>query len=309
MTALVAEEEDEAQGVNVTAHVGEGQVEASGVNVTAPEAEGLADEGERIPGIVERMNNEDHLVQQIEENGDSSDDEEAPVPASWRDPGFGNPVVQDGRRREWEYRANEVVQGAKYATIEQVREAVKLWSLSLMKEFRVVKSSSRDYDVKCVNEDCPWRVHAHKGKFKSHWECTIVVEHTCLGAGVEKANRNLTSSFVANEMYGLVVENMEYEPKQIIRQIALKYKYTISYAKAWRAKQKVFEMRFGTFEASYDNLPRMLPQMMQRNPGSYFDLYSLPVEAGGGPRILQRVFFLFGCLCTGLPVLSSRALH
>ncbi|WVZ82417.1 hypothetical protein U9M48_029683 [Paspalum notatum var. saurae] len=163
-----------------------------------------------------------------------------------------------------------------------------------MKEFRVVKSSSRDYDVKCVNEDCPWRVHAHKGKFKSHWECTIVVDHTCLSAGVEKAHRNLTSAFMANEMYGLVVENMEYEPKQIVRQIALKYKYTISYAKAWRAKQKVFEMRFGTYEASYDNLPRLLPHVMQRNPGSYFDLYSLAVEDGGGARILQRVFFCLG---------------
>jgi hypothetical protein len=63
--------------------------EAVGGNVTAPVPEGFADEGERIPGIVEQMNNEDHLVQQMEENGDSSDDEEALVPAVWRDPGFG----------------------------------------------------------------------------------------------------------------------------------------------------------------------------------------------------------------------------
>jgi hypothetical protein len=28
-----------------------------------------------------------------------------------------------------------------------------------------------------------------------------------------------------------------------------------TYVRAWRAKQKVFEMRFGTYEASYDNLP------------------------------------------------------
>ncbi|WVZ66891.1 hypothetical protein U9M48_016051 [Paspalum notatum var. saurae] len=174
--------------------------EAIGGNVTAPVPEGFADEGERIPGIVEQMNNEDQLVQEMEENGYSSDDEEAPMPAVWRDPGFGEHEVQDGRSREWEYRANEVVQGAKYATIEAVKEAVKLWSLSLMKEFRVVKSSKTDYDVKCVDVDCPWRVHAHKGKFKSHWECTIVVEHTCLFAGVEKAHRNLTSAFIANEM-------------------------------------------------------------------------------------------------------------
>jgi hypothetical protein len=55
-------------------------------------------------------------------------------------------------------------------------------------------------------------------------------------------------------MYGMIVENMSYEPKSIIRYIQEKYKYTISYRKAWSAKQKVLEMRFGTFEAAYDNV-------------------------------------------------------
>src|SRR5438105_11099822 len=40
---------------------------------------------------------------------------------------------------------NKVVQGSKYSTIDAVKEAVKLWSLSLRKEFRVVKSSSSTY--------------------------------------------------------------------------------------------------------------------------------------------------------------------
>jgi hypothetical protein len=61
--------------------------------------------------------------------------------------------------------------------------------------------------------------------------------------------------YIANEMYGMIVENMSFEPKSIIRYIQKKYKYTISYSKAWSAKQKVMEMRFGTFEAAYDNIP------------------------------------------------------
>ena len=69
-------------------------------------------------------------------------------------------------------------------------------------------------------------------------------------------------------MYGLIVDNLAYEAKMIIKHIERTYKYTISYDKAWRAKQKVFEMRFGTYEASYDNLPRMLAKIMERNPGS-----------------------------------------
>ena len=53
----------------------------------------------------------------------------------WRDKDFGNPVIQDIRSNEYEYRENEVV----------------LWAISLSKEFRVVKSSSKEYEVKCVN--------------------------------------------------------------------------------------------------------------------------------------------------------------
>ena len=103
----------------------------------------------------------------MEECGDSSDDKDYPLIGEWRDKGFGNPVIQDIRGNEYEYRENEVVQGAKYPSIE----AVKLWAISLRKEFRVVKSTNKEYEAKCVNGDCTWRVHASKGKYKTHWEC------------------------------------------------------------------------------------------------------------------------------------------
>ena len=43
----------------------------------------------------------------------------------------------------------------------------------------------------------------------------------------------------------------------------------VSYLKAWQAKQQAMEKRFGTFEASYCNLPRMLEVIKQSNPGTY----------------------------------------
>ena len=58
--------------------------------------------------------------------------------AAGRKEGFGNPVVQDIRCPEFEYRVNEVIQGAKYRTIEDVKDVVKLWAVSLRKEFRVM---------------------------------------------------------------------------------------------------------------------------------------------------------------------------
>src|SRR5438034_11073259 len=83
------------------------------VHVTETEPQGQADEGERIPIIVEQMHNEDEETQQMQQGGDSSDEEGDQVPAGWREQGFGNPIVQDGRCPEWEYGENEVVQGSK----------------------------------------------------------------------------------------------------------------------------------------------------------------------------------------------------
>ena len=70
------------------------------------------------------------------------------------------------------------MQGATYPNIEAVKDAVRLWAISLKQEFRVVKSGSKEYEVKCVNDGCPWRVHTFKVKWKSNWKCSIVTEHT-----------------------------------------------------------------------------------------------------------------------------------
>ena len=139
----------------------------------------------------------------------------------------------------------------------------------------------------------PWLVHAFKRKWKSNWKCSIVTEHTCLISEVKQSHRNISSDFVAKQMYGLIMDNLNYEPKMIVRHIEQTYQYTISYLKAWRAKQKVFEMRFGTYEASYDNLPRMLSQVAARNPGSFYDTSLIPTMTRG-QSILQRAFFCLG---------------
>jgi hypothetical protein len=220
---------------------------------------------------------------------DSSTDDED-VPEEWVSSDFSHLVVDEESSVACDCRENEVVQGASYHSIDKVKKAVKCWSFSLMREFKTVECKSRKYDVVCVKKDCPWRVHAYKGKWKDYWECSIVTQHTCHLSGVQKSHRSLTSQYIANEMYGMIVENLLFEPKSIIRHIQEKYKYNISYSKAWSAKQKVLEIRFGTFEAAYDNISRLLTILYQRNPESYYDLKSLDREEDPS-FILQRVFF------------------
>src|SRR6266540_7422904 len=92
------------------------------VRVTETEAQSQADEGERIPRIMEQMQNKDEEAEQMQQCRDSSDEEGDPMLAEWREQGFGNSMIQDGRCLEWEYRENEGVQGSKYPTIDAVKE-------------------------------------------------------------------------------------------------------------------------------------------------------------------------------------------
>ena len=96
---------------------------------------------------------------------------------------------------------------------------MKLWAVSLREEFRVLKSSNKEYEVRCADRDCTWRVHAYKGKFKTHWECSIVTPHTCRLTGVVGHHRNIASTFVAKKMYGVILDKMDFEPALIIRDI------------------------------------------------------------------------------------------
>jgi hypothetical protein len=57
------------------------------------------------------------------------------------------------------------------------------------------------------------------------------------------------------------------------------------------AKKKVMEMRWETYEAPYDNLPRLLNTIATLNPGSYYDINTYNLVSRLGKQVLQRVSY------------------
>jgi hypothetical protein len=120
------------------------------------------------------------------------------------------------------------------------------------------------------------------------------VDHTCVLEQLDASHRNLSSGFVASQMFAKIVENSAFEPKSIILAIEEKFMYHISYGKAYMAKKKVMEMGWGTYEASYDNLPRLLNTIAMLNPGSYYDIKAYDHVSRLGKQVLQRAFLALG---------------
>nr|AAR89837.1 hypothetical protein [Oryza sativa Japonica Group] len=79
----------------------------------------------------------------------------------------------------------------------------------------------------------------------------------------------MTAAFVAQMVYSKVLRKTSLSPFTIMHDVEKEYGYKISYDKAWRAKQKALDMRFGTYEDSYHNLPPLLEVMQARNLGTH----------------------------------------
>jgi hypothetical protein len=163
------------------AHQGEAEVQVGDGPATEPqEEEGHGEEEEDMVihtfegAIDEGEVNEEPLRRfEMEANGDergleeySSDDEDDPlVPRDWDSYNFSQLSVNAGENVAWEFRENAVSVGAMYKSAVEVKDAMKRWStLTLQREFRVVKSSPHIYDVCCLKPTCPFRVYASKGK-------------------------------------------------------------------------------------------------------------------------------------------------
>jgi hypothetical protein len=59
-------------------------------------------------------------------------------------------------------------------------------------------------------------VYASNGKWKNYWEIKSVVDHTCVLEQLDASHRNLSSGFVASQMFTNIVENPAYGSKSII---------------------------------------------------------------------------------------------
>jgi hypothetical protein len=117
--------------------------------------------------------------------------------------------------------------------------------------------------------------------------------HTCTLEHIDARHQNISVDFVARHMYPPIVNTPDYAPKAIIGAVEEKIGYTIGYGKAYQAK-KVLEHRWGTYEASYHNLPSLLHTIVQMNPSSYYNINDYPCVEKPGKLVVQRSFLALG---------------
>ncbi|RYQ84974.1 hypothetical protein Ahy_B10g104486 isoform C [Arachis hypogaea] len=90
----------------------------------------------------------------------------------------------------------------------------------------------------------------------------------------------LDSNTIAEAIKPLVEADSSLKVKSVITEVQSKFNYTISYRKAWLAKQNSVEKIFGGWKASYEALPIWFEAMCHKEPSAVVHFETMPAYQG-----------------------------
>lgn len=256
---------------------------------------GEADADEEDGHLQNEMEDEDTDGRSsYDDESHEADEEEVSTPASWNQHFSSAMIVNDGHDSVWQYHQNNIAKGARFPDKKHLQDAIVAWAMSTQRVFKTTVSSQKYLTMECEQIDCPGRVHGYVPKYDTDWVVSDLVLHTCVIPSIPQDHRNPSSTLLARLLYTEIVESKAMEVKAIMHKVRVRFKYNISYGKAWRAKQRALEERFGSFFDSYDYVVRLLHTLQARNPGTYVGIQHFLHPEYPTVRVLQRQFFTFG---------------
>ncbi|GBG90338.1 hypothetical protein CBR_g50586 [Chara braunii] len=195
--------------------------------------------------------------------------------------------------------------GRRYDNVNLVRKAVADAAVAGHFELKLVKSSLQRYTVVCREEGCEWRLHASAVHGGPEFEIRSIRNHTCDGIN-HFANRQATSSWVADRIVDKLRDSPHYTPRDIIDDLQRAIGVTISYHRAWRGKEVAMTRIAGSEDDGYKHLRRYCAQVVNMNPGS-----CAFVDVEGETNQFHRLFVAFGPCLAGfrhcLPLIGVDA--
>ncbi|RYR13979.1 hypothetical protein Ahy_B04g070687 isoform F [Arachis hypogaea] len=90
----------------------------------------------------------------------------------------------------------------------------------------------------------------------------------------------LDSITIAEVIKPLVEADPSLKVKSVIAEVQSKFNYTVSYRKAWLAKQRAVEKIFGGWEASFEALPIWFQAMCHKEPSAVVHFETMPAYQG-----------------------------
>ncbi|XP_016195616.1 uncharacterized protein LOC107636633 [Arachis ipaensis] len=200
------------------------------------------------------------------------------------------PVVVDG----------EFTVGIEFNSRKAVTKAMKDYTIRRGVDYQVYESKPTTFYAKCTQygTGCDWLIRVTKMQKKYCWEMQRYNgSHTCTRSIISQDHSKLDSKIVAEAIKPFVEVDSSIKVKSVIAEVQSKFNYTVSYRKAWLAKQKAMESIFRGWEASYEALPIWFEAMCHKEPSVVVHFETMPTYQGDDLVrdicVLHRVFWSY----------------
>ncbi|XP_056690902.1 uncharacterized protein [Spinacia oleracea] len=208
--------------------------------------------------------------------------------------------------------------GQEFSNKGALNEAVTSYSIKKNQRFIVLESRPHTVTFKCGRKPigCSWKLRGSQKSYSSD-VFTIVSyqgphDSTCVSDILQLDHRNMDSKFISYHIRNLVEADISIKVRVLIEVIKQQYHFTISYKKAWLAKQKAIAYIFGDWEESFQILPHFMQEMKKANPGTVVH-FANHRTADPNFEIFQRVFWAFGPSIQGFqhcrPIITIDGTH
>ena len=206
--------------------------------------------------------------------------------------------------------------GSRFRNKQELKLACQSFAIHANFEYRVDKSDRTRLILKCIDSQCPWKLHASKvldsGDNLPFEVKTMNPVHTCNGIN-HRGHHQATAKLIGAEIQSKLVDNPKSGPKDIASEIRPGKGVTLSYAQAYRAKMAALEAINGTEEDAYSALPKYCEDLKRNNPGSAIVLETASEPENPDTNHFKRLFICFGALAVGFafcyPLLGLDGTH
>ncbi|RYQ98494.1 hypothetical protein Ahy_B07g086223 [Arachis hypogaea] len=170
-----------------------------------------------------------------------------------------------------------------FSSREAVIKVMKDYTIRRGVDYRVHESEPTTFYAKCTQygAGCDWLIRVSKMSRKYCWEIRRYNgSHTYTRDTISQDHSKLDSNTIAEAIKPLVEVDPSIKVKSVIVEVQSKFNYTISYRKAWLAKQKVVKSTFGGWKALYEALPIWFEAMCHKEPSAVVHFERIPAYQG-----------------------------
>lgn len=209
----------------------------------------------------------------------------------------GPPIHE--RNMDLKRASDAIYVGRIFANKAELHSVLSVYAMKRLFSFRFSKSDKVRVIATCVEKNCGWRIYATNHPNSANVEIkTMTLKHNCDVAARQRYGEKATAKILA----GLIQSKFANGKKgpracELPEMVLAELNVTISYMKAWNAKELAISAARGNEEESYRFLATYLHLVKSTNPGTITAMHTTKNKEG--KTLFKYLFFAFGASIEG----------